>query len=37
MEMYCKKCDLIYQVWGSRKRCDICNHKLQAVSHGASP
>jgi len=28
----CTHCQLIYQVYGSSLRCDICNRKLKMVS-----
>jgi len=31
-EYVCKHCRLIYQVYGSSLRCDICNRKLKLVS-----
>lgn len=31
-EYVCKKCELIYRDYGSRKRCDICNRRLKLVS-----
>ena len=30
-EYICKHCRLIYQVYGSRIRCDICSRKLKFV------
>lgn len=27
-ELVCKSCGLIYMVYGSRKRCDLCNTEL---------
>ena len=28
----CKHCQLSYQVYGSRLRCDVCNRKLKLTS-----
>jgi len=30
-EYVCKSCQLIYHVYGSRLRCDQCNHNLKLV------
>lgn len=30
-EYVCKHCQLIYQVYGSSLRCDICNRKLKLI------
>ncbi len=31
-EYVCKSCKLVYGVYGSRKRCDLCNRRLKLTS-----